>query len=816
MLMLVLLLQIPAVALPAKEEKNKKKRKAAQEVTVEEKVKSPAPSVAQEHRAAVEEAVMGMKNLSGSIRGEVADGKGNPITGVEVSCVDALGRVVARTVTDSEGAYEFGGLAEGQYTIHVNYSGFSPPVEIKFEGKPQRRPPIPTGLQVFEIVQDYPDGGIIRAQWDKMPGATAYRPELFRQGEREPVQTLPDMKQNFSEFGNVLEDTDYQVRVYAKNEAGYSSSYALGLIHTMNRPPLTPYGLGVTSAINNRVELVWNSVPSRDLKGYVLQIKKSGGQYLYYSKKGLTPDAGKAFVIEKGRGQLESYVIEDRLEGGVPLIENVKPYSFRVLAVDGRGAFSKPSNSLEGVMLEDTIPPSPPHSIKYEFIAPDRLKIQWEANDTDIERYKLYYGVNPDRWDGMVFTDKNFYELLINREQLESRELRMAIVAIDRAGNESGYRPLTRSTSIARGDSVKEDIVLSSGDMYRDFSVAIREPPKVVAPKKPEVAKKVPPVRKPKEYGFSYLREKGFVVSSGETATIKGTVQFPGNAIVVVQSGGRLIIEGADLRPEGELWGGIRFLEGSVGTVSNSSIRDAAIGIAVLNSQGSVKIKQLTVDGCRESGIHIKNSTLELSMINVSNNVTGILIEDSRVHISDSIVEKNEKGILARTNQLNVEGSQFKNNSSYGLRLYGGGTIRGSVFKDNLVGIVFEEGRGLPVLIASRIENNRMDGVVVAAADAEMSRNVISGNGRHGIYVKENANPSINENDIVSNSKYGVVGGGKIWKCYVAYNNGSIYIDDTEKKGLPDNVFSSSSSGVLKQILNVDYIDELSGASVLQ
>jgi parallel beta-helix repeat protein len=283
-----------------------------------------------------------------------------------------------------------------------------------------------------------------------------------------------------------------------------------------------------------------------------------------------------------------------------------------------------------------------------------------------------------------------------------------------------------------------------------------------------------------------------------------------------VRSGGKLILDGAVFEPEGELWGGVRFLEGSEGAIKNSTIRDAATGLALLNIRGSVLVQQLNIEGCRESGLHIKNSTVDLSMVSVKNSVTGILIEDSIVHITDSFIEKNERGILARTNKLDVEASIFRNNSSYGLRLYGGGSIKGSVFRENMVGVVLEEGRGKPLLLSNRIEKNKMDGVVVAVSDASINRNIISENGRHGIYVKENANPTIFENDIMNNTKYAVVGGGKISRCYVAFNNGSIYVDDTRKKGLPDNIFSSSSSGVMKQIVNVDYIDELSMNPVIR
>jgi hypothetical protein len=83
------------------------------------------------------------------------------------------------------------------------------------------------------------------------------------------------------------------------------------------------------------------------------------------------------------------------------------------------------------------------------------------------------------------------------------------------------------------------------------------------------------------------------------------------------------------------------------------------------------------------------------------------------------------------------------------------------------------------------------------------------------VYVKNGTNPTIVENDILNNEKYAVVGGGRIRRCFIAYNNGSIYVDDTVEKGKPDDVLSSSSSGVIKQIVNVDYIQGLLYDSVL-
>src|SRR5271154_6811463 len=63
-----------------------------------------------------------------ALSGTVNDALGRPIAGARVR-VQAAGRVVARTHTDSTGAFQFKTLAPGSYTISVNKQGFKPTVE---------------------------------------------------------------------------------------------------------------------------------------------------------------------------------------------------------------------------------------------------------------------------------------------------------------------------------------------------------------------------------------------------------------------------------------------------------------------------------------------------------------------------------------------------------------------------------------------------------------------------------------------------------------------------------------------------------------
>jgi parallel beta-helix repeat protein len=138
-----------------------------------------------------------------------------------------------------------------------------------------------------------------------------------------------------------------------------------------------------------------------------------------------------------------------------------------------------------------------------------------------------------------------------------------------------------------------------------------------------------------------------------------------------------------------------------------------------------------------------------------------------------------------------------------------------NAFRGNYVAMVFERGRGAATVAGNVVEYSSVDGIVVSSSDVTIKRNVIARNDNHGIYIKNNANPTISENDIVDNGRYAVTGGGRVAHCHIARNNGSIYIDDTEQRGIPDNVFNASSTGVIKQIYRVDYIDALSYTSVV-
>jgi parallel beta-helix repeat protein len=802
-ILFVLLLASPVLAGGGKDEAEAGSEAPAEEA---EQIES-APIVVPEEKKS---------RRRGALTGQITDDSGSGLQGVEVSCIDAEGRVVARTTTDANGTYLFMNLQNGEYTIQVKYSGFaSKKIELDDAGG---LPPPPEGLVAFELTDDKLRTPVIRVQWDRARDATTYtyRCELFLEGSTDALLKYPDIMQNFCEFGGLMPDTGYTVHVYARNKAGYSAEPARRTIRTAAGRPEAPFGLGVTYARNNVVELVWDRIDSEELAGFILQIKMEDGKYRYYSRDGLKSSSAEAYLIEDIPGGLMTYRIDDVFGEDVPLLENSIPYSFRVFAVDRSGNRSRASNAAKGIVLEDTIPPQPPVNIVHEFVGSDLLRILWESGDRDVEKYRVYYGADRDRWDGVKVTSRRYCDLSINREMLDNGVIYIDVVAIDRAGNESGYRTVQRPASLTRGGEQTENIVLSSEHRFRDLSVAIRAVPSRALPSK-KVDKKPP--AGPRRYGYDILRRNKFVVGRNETAVLSGKILLPVNTLIMVKAGGTLQVRDAELSPEDKQWRGILYMDGSKGSLQDTSLAGARVGIEVRGSKGGVALKNVEIRGCEEYGLHILKSELLITGVELRENGTGIYAEESRITVRGGYFEKNTRGMLARSWNTVVEDSTFKGNGSgegYGLRIYGSGRVLNSRFIDNFVGIVVERGVGNVLITGCKIQVSTVDGIVVDSPGVEIRRNVILGNGRHGIYIRGNANPTIAENDIFNNEGFAVTGGGQINFCYIAFNNGSIYIDDTEERGFPDNLFTSSSSGVVKQIHMVDYIGALSFEPVVQ
>ncbi len=805
----------------------KEEKTATEEAPLEEKVETPE-GVAEEKPTAIQqiqippelsfnEKAEEEKKL-GKITGRVIDESGNPVSGAYVYLYDQNGKQIATVKTDEKGQYVFKDLEEGEYRIKIEYPGFSAPVEIPIKRKEvTRRAPIPTGLRLEEIPTGIGEPSIVRATWDRMEGVTGYKAQILLRGERTPLFEYPDIVSNYCEFGNLEENTEYQVRVFSKNESGYSISYALRFIKTINKPPLPPHSLVVLDAKNNRVELAWGESNSKDLMGYLIQVKKDGGKYLYFTGSGLSSEVKDALIIKNRPDEygLIGFSIDGFGNNRKPIIENLIPYSFRVFSIDKGRNISKPSNTVEEIVLKDTVPPKPPTNIKYQFIKDNVVRITWDSPDTDVAKFRVYYGTELGRWDGVIYTGEKNCELRIEKELLEEGSLYIVVNAIDKAGNESGVKPVVKQTTVLDAEEVEENIVITDEDIYKDYAVAIKKvekkPPQKVVKKK-KIIKRPPP---PKKYGFDYLARKGYRIKSGETAIVSGKHKIPQDIFIIVDNGGTLFLDEAELIPERRVWGGIRYLNGSKGSIDSSIVRGALNGIAA-SGVGELIVKNTGVYECKDKGIYIKNGKAELLNVDVESNGTGVLAENAKIVIIDSVFKNNNKGFLSFGYDARISGSIFERNKQYGIRVYGKAVIANCIARNNLVGMVFEKGKGKASLVQSTVSSNEIDGLVVSTSELEIKYCNISNNGRNGIYVKGNEEPLITQSDIISNGEYGVIGGGRVIECFVAYNNGSPYIDDTGTKGTPDNVNTSSSSGMIKQIYLVDFIDRLLSSSAVK
>jgi len=132
-----------------------------EEAPVKEKETESAPVTVTEQPVQEEEL------KTGKISGKVIDESGKPAEGVDVVCVDDKGVIIASTVTDENGNYVFENIEKGEYIISVSYSGFTSPIEIKFDDK-EELPANPSGLKVSKISRDIDPNSYIYASWNQM------------------------------------------------------------------------------------------------------------------------------------------------------------------------------------------------------------------------------------------------------------------------------------------------------------------------------------------------------------------------------------------------------------------------------------------------------------------------------------------------------------------------------------------------------------------------------------------------------------------------------------------------------------------------
>ena len=159
------------------------------------------------------------------LSGTVNDALERPIAGVRVR-VQAAGRVVARTHTNSTGAFQFKTLAPGTYTISVNKQGFKPTVDniVVSEGK-SHEPMVLAMEATAPLTLKVITERLNKARNDLAPqiGATAYR------FDQEAIHKLPEgqnstLAQVLQQAPGVSQDSygqgQEQIHIHGENGGG--------------------------------------------------------------------------------------------------------------------------------------------------------------------------------------------------------------------------------------------------------------------------------------------------------------------------------------------------------------------------------------------------------------------------------------------------------------------------------------------------------------------------------------------------------------------------------------------------------------------
>ncbi len=128
-----------------------------------------------------------------------------------------------------------------------------------------------------------------------------------------------------------------------------------GQVQSRDRiPPTQPTNLTVTGTTAYTVSLRWN--PSRD----------NSGQFSYVICCANVSD-------EEVAGSATSHTYRNGLEEG-------RPFSLRIYAVDAAGNFSKPSNTVSGTLPQDTTPPTQP-AVAVSDVGSTYVTLDWLSDD---------------------------------------------------------------------------------------------------------------------------------------------------------------------------------------------------------------------------------------------------------------------------------------------------------------------------------------------------------------------------------------------------------------------------------------------------
>ena len=246
-------------------------------------------------------------------------------------------------------------------------------------------------------------------------------------------------------------------------------------------------------------------------------------------------------------------------------------------------------------------------------------------------------------------------------------------------------------------------------------------------------------------------------------------------------------------------------------TIKNQNLSNTTMGIN-LDKTNNTFISNCTINANSHDGIWIKgdNNVLEhntfiqnrrwgLFVRGVGNKITnnnisengeiGILHHGEKTIITKSTLMKNMNGILLGGGDSNkILNNIISNNNEYGLRLYGSGRnlILKNIISHNENGIDYDNFfTSYTVIEENDISNNSGFGIKTCGQKYNITRNIISNNGKIGISIFLGSDNRISNNQIINNRLRGV------------------FFEDTNENFFSNNTISlNSEEGII--LLNSD------------
>jgi fibronectin type 3 domain-containing protein len=239
---------------------------------------------------------------------------------------------------------------------------------------PQRPPSVAGSAASFEATVSWRFPAYTGAPLDFVHGFHVYRAEAA--GGFIRITELPQLRSEIEEQQfvdhDVRNDTEYHYRVTSVDIAGRESepSAEVSLRPVDDRAPTSPADV-VTEPGDGRVRIDWRMSPELNVTGYFVERSTGLDQPFERIVAEPIPAASPGYTDTGVRGGTQ--------------------YFYRVVAVNGNGRESRPTNALSALPYDET-PPRPPADV----IATARgrqLEIRWSASSSDdVQGYHIYRG----------------------------------------------------------------------------------------------------------------------------------------------------------------------------------------------------------------------------------------------------------------------------------------------------------------------------------------------------------------------------------------------------------------------------------------